>query len=131
MRFWAHQQKDNTMPSYSDKTLPAIHRVKCAKFSPQKLNGKKLRYFRHERPEDYDMDIAALQPDGSFILTVFLVQPDPPAPEGKTAQIHIREVSLDQATVDKIEAAPSCAFLHGCDFVIFQDSPKSRELCAA
>jgi hypothetical protein len=127
----AHQQKDNIMPSQPVKPTPVIHRVKCTAFSHQKLNREKLRWFRRERPEDYDMYISDPKSDGSFVLTVFDVGLGQPAPAGQTTPVHMREVSLDQAIVDKIEAATSCALLGGCSFVIFQDSPKTQRECAA
>jgi hypothetical protein len=125
------------MPSQPVKPTIEIHRVKCANFPHQKLDRKKLRWFRRERPEDYEMYISDPRSDGSFVLTIFDVGLGAPAPAGQTTPIHMREVSLDQATVDKIQDAKSvafvhdCAFLHGCDFVIFQDSPKYKESCAA
>lgn len=37
--------------------------------------------------------------------------------------------SLAQPIVDKIEVAPVSNLTHDCDFVIFQESPRLRELC--
>jgi hypothetical protein len=117
------------MDSNPAKPIPAIHRVKCPKFPPTQLNGKQLCCFLRNHREDYTMRVSGFQHDGSFILHVCSVWVDHPKTEGQRGRIHFREVSLDQAAVDKIETAMPSRFLHDCDFVIFEDSPKARELC--
>jgi hypothetical protein len=77
------------------------------------------------------MRVSGFRHDGSFILHVCSVRVDRPKTEGQRGYIHLREVSLDQASVDKIETAITSRFLHDCDFVIFENSPRARELCEA
>ena len=77
------------------------------------------------------MRVSGFWHDGSFILHVCSVWVDHAKTEGQRGYIYLREGSLDQATVDKIETAMPSRFLHDCDFVIFEDSQKARELCRA
>jgi hypothetical protein len=128
----ALSERKSKMASKPVKPISLEHRVKCAKLTPKALDGKKLCYFEHENRRDvYDMHVSGLQPDGSFILSVLITQPELAGPGNKPGKIHHKEVSLDQAIVDKIEKAVPCALLHGCDFVIFDNSPKARALCAS
>jgi len=93
------------------------------------LNGKQLCYFLRNHKEDYTMRVSGFQHDGSFILHLCSVWVDHPKAEGQRGYIHLREASLDQATVDKIEAATPGGLLADCDFVIFEHSPKARQMC--
>ena len=117
-----------------------IHRVKhstipISAFKPDKSDGyrpKFLRWFENEHlkhPHDCSLRVEN-EREGNFELWADFVSPLPlslPADGGVTAVTGSE--SLDQTTVDKIEVAPVSNLLHGCDFVIFQNSPQIRELC--
>ncbi|HWW02659.1 MAG TPA: hypothetical protein VNZ64_23370 [Candidatus Acidoferrum sp.] len=127
----AREQKGTKMDSHRVKPIPAIHRVKCTKFPPPQLNAKKLCYFLRNCKVDYTMRVSGFQHDGSFILHLCSVWVDHPKAEGQRGHMHLREGSLDQATVDKIEAATPGGLLDDYDFVIFEESPRARKLYQA
>lgn len=105
-----------------------LHRVKSRKFVPADFDFKELRWFRRETLHPYDLLVSDVQRDGTFVLWASDVRVDlNPAP-GKVGQIKMPKESLDQAIVDKIEKAGPDPWLRGCDFVIFEDSPKSAAL---
>jgi hypothetical protein len=113
-----------------------LHRVKSTKipvseFKPDSRNHrpKEIRWFRNESPRDYGLSVKDERDDETFILMALTSSPQLIVPEGKEGHISIIEESLDQNTVDKIEKAGDGSLLAGRDFVIFQNSPKCRELC--
>ena len=120
-----------------------IHRVKhrtipASAFMPDKSNGyrpKVLRRFDHELHLDCLLRVEN-EHGGDFELWADFVSvsssaPSVPlnAPKGMGPTIATGRESLAQTTVDEIEVAPVSNLTHGCDFVIFQDSPICRELC--
>ena len=113
-----------------------LHRVKSNKtpvseFKPDPNNHKpkELRWFRNESQRDYGLSVKDERDDGTFILVATTSFPQLNVLEGQEGQISIVENSLDQSTVDSIERAGDGSLLFDCDFVIFQDSPKTLELC--
>jgi hypothetical protein len=109
--------------------MPKLHRVHCAEFDSDRLDGKSLKWFFNEDAADCWLRVEDVQRDGSFVLFAcgvnVLAHPPTEAERGHISQW---AESLDQATVDKIEDASQFSFLEAADFVIFQESPKSRGL---
>jgi hypothetical protein len=115
-----------------------IHRVKhdtipVSAFKPEAVKGNRskiLRWFQNEHLKQPDCPLRVEdERDGKFVLWTLHVSVPLNIPEGGAGVIGIGSESLAQTTVDKIEAAPVSNLTHGCDFVIFEDSPISRESC--
>jgi hypothetical protein len=106
---------------------PVIHRITTSAFKPAALHGKRLRRFEDEHPIDCGLEVSDVQPDGSFLLWAVYGSADQGVPNGGRGHLHLGKESVDQATADMIEEARSFPLLHGCDFVIFDRSPKRRE----
>jgi len=118
--------------------MPTIHRVKhktisVSDFKPEAAKGyrsKVLRWFQNENLKQPDCPLRVEdERDGEYALWTFHVSVPLNVSEGKVATIRTGSESLAQSIVDKIEVAPASSLTQGCDFVIFQDSPKTRELC--
>ncbi len=108
----------------------ATYRVKSSKFAhtdfePTNNKPKVLRWFQRETPYQYNLRVEDVQEDGSFVLRANAAYAQPFVQGGNTGHTGLVVGSLDQATVDLIESPPSPALARLCDFVIFQDSPKS------
>jgi hypothetical protein len=109
------------------------HRVTITKFTPSDLDGKTLRWFRDEMAKDYTMMVGDVQPNLSFIVRILQVwiAPDSFHSPEQRGQFAWEKESLDQQTVDKIVKTWPAELLRGSDFVIFEESPATRELCEA
>ena len=102
------------------------HYVSHPKFSPEQLNEKGIAVpsgdsFRY----DYTLKIGSpIRKDGKYVLLVAHLRLTAPTTR-KNGLIEFPGKALDQATVDRIEAAPPDSFekRKGCDFVIL---PKGR-----
>jgi hypothetical protein len=100
-------------------------------FKPEAANGhrrKVLRRFEDEHPIDCWLSVED-ERAGEFVLWAHYTSVLPNTPKGGEATIIPGAESLAQSTVDEIEVAPVSSLTHGCDFVIFQDSPICREEC--
>ncbi len=106
-----------------------IHRITGKRFGPEDFNGKRLCWFHRETPHVCGLRVADVHPDGSFILWGLAVGLASSAAPGREGEIALAEESLDQQTVDKIGKAGAGALMAGCDFVIFEDSPRAAALC--
>lgn len=105
--------------------------IPVSAFKPEAANDyrpKVLRRFEDELPIDCSLRVED-ERDGKFVLWAHYVSISLNVPEGTAATITPGAESLDQTTVDKIEVAPVSNLTHGCDFVIFQDSPEVRAEC--
>ena len=105
--------------------------IPVSAFKPDKSNGhrpKVLRWFQHETIIDSSLSVED-ERDGKYVLWAHFVSVPLNVPEGKVGVIGTGAESLAQSIVDEIEVAPVSNLTHGCDFVIFQDSPISRESC--
>lgn len=124
---FTNQPPSPTFPAMSAK---AIHFV-TSDHDPAELNNKTLRQFWHERPHDIRLRVGEVRPDGSFVLfgtAVGVFQGHNPADTGR---IDIATESIGQSTVSRMKKAGSGALLLGCDFVIFEESPKAAALCGS
>jgi hypothetical protein len=108
--------KERLMVTYrvESKKIPASE----FKPDPRTDKVKKLRWFRNEAQRDWRLRVWEEQGDGTFVLVALTL-----------AANDIVEESLDQGLVDMIERPSSGDLLNGCDFVVFQSSPRIRELC--
>lgn len=113
-----------------------IYRVK-SRFTEEELSGKRLRWYTEEYPSNYTLRVSDFDPaDNRFVLWAVSWTLEPEAVIERTGKCERRQIlqgeeSLDQPTVDKIEVAPPVGALHGCDFVLFEESPISRAECVA
>jgi hypothetical protein len=91
---------------------------------------KVLRWFKNEHilhPNDCSLRVED-ELDGEFVLWAdfsFSL----PMPSGAGLTGGTGNELLVQTIVDKIEVSPNSNLTHGCDFVIFEDSPIFRKFC--
>ncbi len=111
--------------------MSPIHYVKSGKLSREQLNGKQLRWYKHNDPIDSVLRVEDPRPDGSFVLYSCGAWVQHPKTELERGHGHLYQTALDQTTFDKIEVASKSVHLHGFDFVIFENSQQAREWCAA
>jgi hypothetical protein len=103
--------------------------VACTRFSPDQLDGKSVAWFTGETRHNGHFVVDRRRPgDGKIVLVVRGYAPDTENQTNGIQPIGQVEELLDQATVDRIEDAKPFWRLRGSDFVIFENSPESREL---
>lgn len=114
--------------------MSTTHLVKHPKFTADDFKSKTLCWYHRGTPYVYRLAVPVQEADGRFVMiaTSTIVDLDDSSnsvsnnvPE---SQISIQSDSLDQSTVDKIEAAVSPAIRGRCDFALFEGYPGSAEL---
>src|SRR4029077_7078423 len=106
-----------------------IHYVKSDNFDSADFDNKTLRRFCYETPQDIRLRLGEVRSDGSFVVYGTAVGVFQPVDMGDTGRIDIVMESIGQSTVDKMKKAGGGALLEGCNFVIFEESPKAAALC--
>jgi hypothetical protein len=97
----------------------------CSSSRRNALVGK-LRWYDQELPFDCNLRVEDKRPDGTCVVYGSRVSLEyKPYPE--VGHIFHVEESLDQGTVDRMERAEQFGFLHGVDFILFEDSPESEK----
>lgn len=91
------------------------------------LHGRKLRHFKNETPTNYRLAVDAAS---NVRAAAEARAAEARAVESSERRIDIpAPMILDQRLLDMIEPAGTGKLLDGCDFVIFENSPKSQDLC--
>jgi len=106
--------------------------IPASDFKPDKTShrSKLLRWFQNENLKHPDCTLSvAEEHNGEFVLWAHFVAVPLNVSTASKGSLTVGAESLAQSIVDQIEVAPVSNLTRGCDFVIFQDSPLSREFC--
>jgi hypothetical protein len=99
------------------------HRVKSSWIRLGPLDRRELAIIQGETQITCTVFAREQQDDGTFVLMGTAILQHAPKDAFDTG-IGMHDISVDQATVDKIEVAQPCSLFVGkVDWVIFQDSP--------
>ena len=135
---WGMHGTESAAISYTRYAHMEIHRVKIVNFSFFEVNRRILRWFKQEFPTDYVLRVSDVGPEDTCVLWAHAFWAEPHSETGLAdfseagrLRISPEPQPLDQPTVDKIERSTAATQLLGCDFVIFENSPKSRAECQA